>query len=196
MRHVTYVILFVAWFGTSRAFATPFEPATVPDQAAVVGHLDVDALRRTQLFTAVDGQKAIDTAIDHAPADLRPLAHVLAGSVRGISFWRDTEHGAVYIVTRDPRALAQIVAKAPIKRGAAVDGVATFFVGDHDDHGGHGSARSSATPWSSPTPPTASRARSTRSPARGPASPARASSPRSAAPACSCSSRSAAMRCA
>ena len=77
MRHVIYVSLLVA-FGTSRAFATPFEPATIPDQAAAIGHLDVDALRRTQVFSALDGQKAVDAAVDHAPADLRPLVRSIA----------------------------------------------------------------------------------------------------------------------
>src|SRR4051794_33889330 len=123
MRPLIHLFFFIAWFGVSRAYATPFEPATVPDQAAAIGHLDVDALRRTQLFTAVDAQKAIDAAIDKAPADLRSLARTIAGSVRGISFWRDTEHGAVLISTREPRALGQLLAKAPIKRGPTVEGV-------------------------------------------------------------------------
>ena len=135
MRHFTYVFILVGWLGISRAFATPFEPATIPDQAAAIGHLDVDALRRTQLFTAIDGQKAIDAAVDHAPADLRPLARSIAGSVRSVSFWRDTEHGAVHVATRDPRALAQLIAKAPLKRGPVVEGVATLVGGELDDHG-------------------------------------------------------------
>lgn len=135
MRHVT-LLVFLAIAGVGpRAHATPFEPATVPDQVEAVGHLDVDALRKTQVFAAVGGQKAIDAAIDDAPADLRPLARSVAGTVRGISFWRDTEHGAVYLETRDGKSLAQLLAKAPAKRGATVDGVATYTGGTADDHG-------------------------------------------------------------
>jgi hypothetical protein len=135
MRHVTLLVfLAIAGVGT-RAHATPFEPATVPDQVEAVGHLDVDALRKTQVFAAVGGQKAIDAAIDAAPADLRSLARSVVGTVRGISFWRDTEHGAVYLETRDGKGLAQLLAKAPAKRGATVDGVTTYTGGKPDDHG-------------------------------------------------------------
>lgn len=134
MRHVIYAFLLLGWFMTP-ARATPFEPQTMPEQAAAIGHLDVDALRRTQLFTATDAQKAIDAAVDKAPADLRPLARSAAASVRGITFWHDAEHGAVQISTREPRVLAQLLAKAPIKRGAPIDGVATFVGKDGEDHG-------------------------------------------------------------
>jgi hypothetical protein len=135
MRHVTLLVfLAIAGVGT-RAHATPFEPATVPEQVEAVGHLDVDALRKTQVFAALGGQKAIDAAIDDAPAELRSLARSVTGTARGISFWRDTEHGAVYLETRDGRGLAQLLAKAPVKRGATVDGVATYTGGKTDDHG-------------------------------------------------------------
>jgi hypothetical protein len=135
MRHVTLLVfLAVAGYG-ARAHATPFDPAVVPEQVEAVGHLDVDALRKTQVFAALGGQKAIDAAIDDAPADLRPLARSLAGTVRGISFWRDTEHGAVYLATRDSRGLAQLLAKAPAKRGATIDGIATYTGGKGSDHG-------------------------------------------------------------
>jgi hypothetical protein len=137
MRHLISAFILVAGFGTSRAFATPFEPSTIPDQAGAVGHLDMDALRKTQVFTALSGQATIDAALDRAPAELRPLAHAVAAAVRGISFWRGAEHGAVYVETRDPHALAQILAKAPVVPGATVDGVATFtgVKPDGDDHG-------------------------------------------------------------
>ncbi|MEO7731396.1 MAG: hypothetical protein ABIY55_10515 [Kofleriaceae bacterium] len=143
MRHVTlFIFVAIAGFG-ARAQATPFEPAIMPEQVEAVGHLDVDALRKTQVFTALGGQKAIDAVIDGAPADLRVLARSLAGTVRGISFWHDTEHGAIYVQTRDGRGLAQLLAKAPAKRAATVDGVTTYTGGkevdhDNDHHHGHG----------------------------------------------------------
>ena len=124
----------LAWYAAP-AHATPFEPATVPEQVEAVGHLDVDALRKTQVFAVLGGQKAIDQAIENAPADLRSLARSVAGSVRGISFWRDTEHGAIYLETRDARSLGQLLAKTPVKRGNPVDGVATYTGKDGDDHG-------------------------------------------------------------
>lgn len=136
MRHsLLLVFTAIAGFGT-RAHATPFEPATVPEAVEVIGHLDVDALRKTQVFATLGGQKAIDAALDDAPAELRPLARALAGSVRGVSFWRDTEHGAIYLQTRDDRSLAQLIAKVPGKRGATIEGAVTYSAGGAGgDHG-------------------------------------------------------------
>lgn len=135
MRHSMLLMFLVIAGYTTRAQATPFEPATVPEQVQAVGHLDVDALRRTEVFAVLGGQKAIDAAVANAPADLRPLARSVTGAVRGISFWRDTEHGAIYVATRDARGLSQLLAKAPVKRGATIDGVATYTAGDGDGHG-------------------------------------------------------------
>src|ERR1041384_5339539 len=101
MRHVTISVLFAVATTTvgGAAFATPFEPATIPDQVQAVGHLDVDALRKTQIFGAAGGQAALDAALDHAPPQVRPLAHSLMRSARGVSFWRGSEHGALYLET-------------------------------------------------------------------------------------------------
>ena len=126
----------LAGLGAGRAFGTPFEASTIPDDVEVVGHLDVDALRQTQLFTALGGQAAIDRAIAQAPADLVPLARVLAGSIRGVSFWGADDHGAVQVQTRDAGALAAILAKAPVKRLGTVDGTTTYTSAEKgDDHG-------------------------------------------------------------
>jgi hypothetical protein len=144
MRHVTsaVVVPFVAvvtlvagGLGGGRAFATPFEPRTVPDKVEVVGHLDVDALRKTQIFAAVGGQAAIDAALDQAPPEFRPLARSLAQAIRGVSFWRDTEHGALYVETKDSRSLAQLVGKLPVKSQRSIDGVVTYTMGEGDKHG-------------------------------------------------------------
>jgi hypothetical protein len=140
MRQVTAFVLVtvVTTFWGGRALATPFEPGVVPEHVDVIGHLDVDALRRTQLFAAVGGQAALDEALDNAPAEVRPLARSLVQSLRGVSFWRDEDHGAVYLQTRDSRGPAQLIKKLqdkmPVKAAKAVDGVPVFMVddGDHD----------------------------------------------------------------
>jgi len=137
MRQVTLVVFIalvtaLGGLGGGRAFAAPFEPGSIPDQVQAVGHLDLDALRKTQIFGALGGQTAIDTALDHAPSELRPLARSLARSARGISFWRGSDHGAVYLETRDGRALAQVIAKLPMAPARPVDGVPTYTM----DHGG------------------------------------------------------------
>lgn len=138
MRQVTLTVFIalVTGFGGGRAIAAPFEPATVPDGVQAVGHLDVDLLRKTQIFGAVGGQTAIDTALDHAPPELRPLAHSLVRSVRGVSFWRGSDHGALYLETRDGRALAQVVAKLPTTPAPAIDGYPAYTMA-HGSKTGH-----------------------------------------------------------
>src|SRR5262245_19533046 len=120
MRHVMTALLCALTLGLGGgALASPFEPATIPDQVEAVGHLDADALRKTQLFAAMGGQALIDGALhdglDDAPAEIRPLARTLATTLRGVSFWKDGERGAVYLETRDARSLANAVSKLPLK---------------------------------------------------------------------------------
>src|SRR5262249_24702605 len=118
------------------AFATPFEPATIPDQVQAVGHLDVDLLRQTQIFNQAGGQTAIEAAIDEAPPELQPLARSLSRSVRGVSFCRDSDHGAIYLETRDSRGLAQLVGKLPVRPARTVDGCSTYQA-DGDNEAKH-----------------------------------------------------------
>jgi hypothetical protein len=139
MRHV-FTAFVLASLPVGVAHATPFEPATIPQRAEAAGHLDVDAVKSTQLFAALGGQSAIDAAIDEIPADLRPLAGPLVKSVRGVSFWHADDHGALYVETRDARVVSALLAKAPVKRGAAVDGIATYTL-DPSKHGGGGHHR-------------------------------------------------------
>jgi hypothetical protein len=139
MRHVMPAMLCALTLGLgSRALASPFEPATIPDRVEAVGHLDADALRKTQLFAALGGQAIIDDALDDAPPEIRPFARTLATTLRGVSFWKDGERGAVYLETRDARALANAVAKLPIKPAKAVDGIATYTVPENFVHGHRG----------------------------------------------------------
>ena len=132
MRHVTFsALLAVVSLGTlgaggRLALATPFEPATIPEQVQAVGHLDVDALRRTQVFSAAGGQAAIDAALDQAPPQVRPVARALVATVRGVSFWHGGDHGAVYLETRDAKSLGQLIARLPFTPGAPIDGFPTY----------------------------------------------------------------------
>jgi hypothetical protein len=122
--------------GAGPALSAPFEPATIPDAVGVAGHLDVDVLRGTQLFAAVGGQAAVDAALDGAPTKLRSIARSLSRSVRGVSFWRDGDHGAVYIETRDSKSLGHLIAQLPATPAPAIDGFPAYTL--DDDSGSHG----------------------------------------------------------
>jgi len=144
MHHVSIAIALATLSIGGLAQATPFEPATIPQQAEAAGHLDADALRATQLFAALRGQSAFDSSIGKLPDELRPLAAPLLKTLRGISFWRASDHGALYVETRDGRTLAALLAKAPIKPGAPVDGIATYTADEsaipHNVHHHHDDA--------------------------------------------------------
>lgn len=135
MRHVTLLLaLAITGLGSRLASATPFEPSTVPDQIQAVGHLDADALRKTQVFAAAGGQAAIDAALDDAPQHVRSVARTLVKSLRGVTFWHDGSHGAVLIETRDSSAVAKLLAKLPGKPAQTVDGCQTYELTSHGSH--------------------------------------------------------------
>lgn len=119
------------------AAAAPFEARLIPEQAQGVAHLDVEALRRTQLFAAVGGQGAIDKVLKEAPADVRPLADAFIRSVRGVSFWIDGDDSAVLLRVGDSRAVAQLLAKPPAKISVKVTrspgGYTIYAAGDKGD---------------------------------------------------------------
>jgi hypothetical protein len=135
MRHVALASLALAaglaGLAGGRASAAPFDPALVPDQVEAAGHLDVDALRRTQIFTAFGGDLAIDAALEDAPPNIRSQVRSLSRLVRGITFWKEGERGAVVIQTGDTRGVAQLIAKLPTRPIAAIDGFPSYAF-DHD----------------------------------------------------------------
>lgn len=126
----------VVMLGTQAAHAAPFEPGTIPDQVGAVGHLDVDALRKTQVFTAAGGQQAIDAALEDAPARVRAAARTISRTIRGVSFWRDADHGAVYLETRDARGLGTLVAQLPAHPTAPIDGFPAYKIDGNAADGG------------------------------------------------------------
>lgn len=126
------IVVALSALGAGTAAATPFEARTIPDQVDAIGHVDVDALRRTQLFGALGGQAALDAVIDDAPVAARGIARSLSRSIRGVSFWYDDDHGALQVATSDARALAQLLGKLPMKQARAIDGHGVFVL----DQGG------------------------------------------------------------
>jgi hypothetical protein len=113
--------------------AAPFEPATIPDTALAVGHVDVDLARKTNMYAAMEASGALAPRFDGLPPNLKALAPAALDAVRGISFWRGPEHGALYIETGDARLVAQLIAQMTmiLTPGRAVDGAPTWAFKGH-----------------------------------------------------------------
>lgn len=110
----TALALTAALVTAGTAAATPFEPRRIPADADGVGHLDLDALRKTSSYTSLGLDKKIRDELGKLPvaADRWFLA------AEGLSFWVDDAHasggdttGAVLVsFPRNSRAPQDIVA--------------------------------------------------------------------------------------
>ncbi|HEY4240496.1 MAG TPA: hypothetical protein VGM88_11810 [Kofleriaceae bacterium] len=140
MRHLILPFAFVGILAVP-AVAAPFEPATIPDTALAVGHVDIDLARKTNLYAAVDAAGLTKPhGLDGMPPELAALVPQLTKALRGVSFWRGPEFGALYIETNDARLIAQVIAKLPasgmpITASKTVDGAPTWSFKGHDKDG-------------------------------------------------------------
>lgn len=97
-----------------RAFATPFDAARVPAEADGVGHLDMDALRKTTLHRLVSPKIPKTTEWGDVHVTVRPLLKTLLDTAQGVSFWlTDKDTGAVLIQVPDPRRIQALLDKVP-----------------------------------------------------------------------------------
>lgn len=95
----------------ARAFGSPFDAARIPAEADGVGHVDMDALRKTVLhrlfLPKINKQSDLNVKV-------RPLLRNLLDTSNGVSFWltsRDT--GAVLIQVPDPRKVQALLDRVP-----------------------------------------------------------------------------------
>jgi hypothetical protein len=104
------------------ALAGRFDARRIPADADGVGHLDLDALRRTALHRHIAPGLQKHHFGDVDPA-LRPLLRTLVDTARGVSFWltsRDT--GAILIQVPDPRRIQAHLERLPHKGQLRVAG--------------------------------------------------------------------------
>ena len=96
------------------AAAAPFDARRVPSAAQAVGHLDVEAFKRTTLYARVAAKVGPDAVSADIPAELRPLVMQLVGSARGVTFWMaKKDHGAIHVQTGAAAAVQSLLAGLP-----------------------------------------------------------------------------------
>jgi hypothetical protein len=97
-----------------RAFATPFDAARVPAEADGVGHLDMDALRKTTLHRLVAPKIPKTNEWGDVHVAMRPLLKTLLDTAQGVTFWlTDKETGAVLIQVPDGKRIQALLDKVP-----------------------------------------------------------------------------------
>lgn len=115
-RFVVAVVLFVLACGGQSvgvANARPLDVSRLPSAAEGVGHIDVDALRVTQMFAEVR-KLAGEAKLSSVPEPLQPLATYLLSGTRGVSFWLGAnDTGAVLIEVTDGKKVRAMLDKVP-----------------------------------------------------------------------------------
>ncbi|HUS68895.1 MAG TPA: hypothetical protein VMZ28_30370 [Kofleriaceae bacterium] len=90
-------VALVALLGLPRpAAASPFDASRVPATAEGVGHVDVDALRKTTIYSLVSAKLLKDGKLDIDPK-MRPIATALMNSAQGVTFWMGNDTGAAIV---------------------------------------------------------------------------------------------------
>jgi hypothetical protein len=103
-------------------FASPFDAGRIPADADGVGHLDMDALRRTSLHRLL-APRIKGAHWNDVDQRIRPLALALLDAGQSVSFWlTDRDTGAVLIRVPDPARIKALLDKIPHKGQLRVAG--------------------------------------------------------------------------
>jgi hypothetical protein len=98
----------------ARASGSPFDAARIPAEADGVGHLDMDALRKTVLHRSLMPRLNKQDDWEGVDVKVRPVLRNLLDTAMGVSFWlssRDT--GAVLIRVPDGRKVRALLDRVP-----------------------------------------------------------------------------------
>ena len=128
------------------AWAGSFEASRVPATAQVVVHIDLDAVRGSQLRALFD--KEVNEAMNEVASDLKkegiPLAVSDLSAATGITFWAEgdkNERGALIVSGLDARRVANALAKVKGYQRTSSGGHTLHGFKDDDSvigiHGGH-----------------------------------------------------------
>lgn len=123
------------------ALATPIDTARIPAEADGVGHIDMDALRRTSLHRLLAPKLMKDVDWNDAGPDTRNLARTLIDTVQGVSFWiTKSDAGAVLVQVPDARRIQALLDKLPRRGPVRVAGLNAYRykLNGKSGHGGKG----------------------------------------------------------
>ena len=109
------------------ARATPIDTARIPAEADGVGHVDMDALRRTQLHRLLAPKLMVHVNSGHENPASRNLVKALIDSVQSVSFWiTKNDAGAVLVQVPDARRIQALLDKLPRRGPIKVAGVNVY----------------------------------------------------------------------
>jgi len=98
----------------ARVFGSPFDAARIPAEADGVGHVDMEALRKTVLHRAFMPRINKQADWDDVDAKVRPLLRNLLDTAKGVSFWLTSrDAGAVIIQVPDGRKVQALLDRVP-----------------------------------------------------------------------------------
>jgi hypothetical protein len=107
----------------AQALATPLDATRIPAEADGVGHIDMDALRRTSLHRLITPKFQSGSHWNDMDPKLRPLVRTLFDVAQGVSFWlTDRDTGAVLIRVPDPKRIQAMLDRLPRKGQIRVAG--------------------------------------------------------------------------
>lgn len=105
------------------ALATPLDATRIPAEADGVGHIDMDALRKTALHRLIAPKLLNGSHWTDIDPKLRPLVRTLFDVAQGLSFWlTDRDTGAVLVRVPDPKRIQAMLDKLPRKGQLRVAG--------------------------------------------------------------------------
>lgn len=101
--------------------ASPFDASRVPATAEGVGHVDVDALRKTTIYSLVSAKLLKDGKLDVDPK-IRPIATALMNSAQGVTFWMGNDTGAAIVKLSSTTLVKPLLDKMATPKTVTVGG--------------------------------------------------------------------------
>jgi hypothetical protein len=93
-----------------RSTATPFDASRVPATAEGVGHVDVDALRKTTLYSLATAKLKASGTLDADPK-IKLLAEAMMKNAQGLTFWMGEDRGAAVVKLSSTALLTPLLDK-------------------------------------------------------------------------------------
>jgi hypothetical protein len=113
--------------------AGPLNLRRIPAEAEGVGHIDVEALRKTAIYRLAWNKAVSKNGMLDVDPKLRPLVEALVQSARGVSFWISKgDTGAFIVELSDGKTFDALLSKLPHRTGRVAGQVTRALDGDSD----------------------------------------------------------------